>query len=375
MKPENHVVEDMNYCIDALAVSLGIPLVGERPGISITDSATIYDSRRNAIHLAESDIGNGDIYFEEACRFLRRDAVPEPMDDLDIRIDEFFGRIASEIGRNVADNKHSRLFHGLQPRHFSDMETFEKHASGYMDIFADSYRNLVEKTARISNSSEIMGIHIYFVTTMMDALRKYDAERDIDKLVETTGKVFRELPEKEKKLEGLKTFGELNEKHEKFHKIIESLIVDIRGIKGIRDKDRDSGDYFINESRAEAEQSYIATAFENIRKISEIIEECRTALVSTERHYKTLGLGLNPANWNFSEHFIGYVAAELYMKENPEFRDWLPELFRMRSSEIAEKFFKNKALEPYLDKLNTLIDEKITPVIKGDKNGAGPRDY
>jgi len=344
MKLEQRVVDDVTYCIDTLASHLGVE-VKERPKIVASDIETSYHRpETNEIGIHASHKGDGITYFEEAAHYLRDQMYSEKEDGASTAMDEFFGRLGESIGRKIVDKEHARLFKGKKERKSSDPKLIAKKTKKLIEIantFEAVSKKLDEITVRYDKIYVPCSKHL---NRIVRAYESYNKTNNLEKLNERFCSIGTDLRADIARVQESKRFSS--------ERVKTTIEIYIANLKLFRD----------NMGRIkEYNQQHPGNQGIELGKMNRELKHCldRAREILKEQKIRNKKYGeFDSARMEIelpllietnSEiiHSLGYIAAEEYVKQNPNFLREAPELFRQSDEEIMERFITDEVMEKY----------------------------
>jgi hypothetical protein len=276
---------------------------------------------------------------------------------LDERVHEFFGRLGESMGMLlVQGTPYGRLFEGVKERNFMDMGFIEKEFSFLADTIAEDDRITREM---VVNSGKLKASNQNLVTDLRSIKNSYlthlDETRFFDETKERIGTYLDEY--------GRIIEGKIEDRIRKEDDVVKTQInkyFDNLGnfLKIIRVYNKEEG---WKKERASRDGGMMLRVLDTLlRQMQEYIDDWGTNVAPSKADYghitrlqanKKLAVG-------FAEHAIGYIAAELYMKENHDFMEKAPELFRQPDSFVFGNMMASEKLRPYQDKIWSIMEEK-----------------
>ena len=342
------VEDDVQYCISALEKAIGVeverPLV--LPAKENRDNAA-YDRKGNIIYIGSDDIGDGNAYFEEAAHCIRERLVQS--DDINNRVDEFFGRLGESMGRELVKGiPYERLFENCKPRNFSDLESHGKRVDAELDQ-ADKIREIIEQKNRaMVNSYELYKLVSDDCKRVLAAKRAYDKDNDTSKFRQTLQKSVEEFLEKSEGIGArrrfyqsvLDSFSDYMDAEQEFYQNV-NLMVQTK-ILAENSKDEEEKEDMESEANHLYRMAniYLESLVHTVNSIGHDLERNEFLMESNE-------LVMNINGRIQGEHFIGYICAELYAQQNPNFMEEVKELFRKPKQAILRDYIREELFEPY----------------------------
>lgn len=346
MTLDQKVIDDVNYCIDALAGFIGVEVV-ERPEIVESERETSYcdTAGKGRIGIDVDDAGKGFAYFEEAAHLLRARAAGRPGE----AVDEFLGRIAEEVGRNIVDEEHSHLF-SHPPRNYSDDAFFDSQIGELLrkTIEGTIQSRNVADSAR--NTNRIFKSCFEYVKGLSAAFKNYNQHGDLDVLLQESEshkqahltELIPLLPKNV--IDGAQEF------YKKFAMLAvgyhENLSAFARNRQNAEIVDKDDGqDEF--EQRASSALGDADSAMQGMYDELEETREISLLAVDILQSYKANSQSVHETVIN---HFLGYTIAEDYLK-SADFMQEAAALFRMPEEQIRQKYFTEDKVNAFLGKV------------------------
>jgi len=339
---ESEVKKRMNFCLRKFRKYLGTSIFLRPVAIKVADiENSMYDFTNNIISISESHAENGIHYFEEASHFFRNMLRPDNSEKHD-EIDEFFGRMGESLGRYFVQNtRYAYLFDEQPERDWTDRGYQDSDIEMFLDsvdrmqIMDDDVFEIMNNTTKVGTAA------IGYLKRSIDILRKYVNDEPI------------ELIREEVKANIQANLNILNQAIQ--NKM--PLPCDVqRHVQAYLMTANRFNNRFLKEQKSRKNTT---------SKISSGDIEDMNLLLKAIRYdiklFRVEKIGLPNAKalskvTDVIIHHKGYIAAEIYMKENPDYKNAMPKIFRMPNDEVKKLCFNQQSLQPHYDKISPLIE-------------------
>ncbi len=320
MNLEEKVKSEINCCINILSDFLEVK-IKEKPRLSFAKrDLSGYNPKYKVISISEKDAGSGISYFEEISHFFRDYIFPQ--NEKNIKIDEFFGRLGESIGRNLVENtKFAYFFENEKPRNYSNKDFFKEECDLWLNFWSSNIENGEIKRNMFNNSKVKMGLITKFVYDVGNCLTNKDLDfKEIVKIVENYEKCSKGV--------GFELeFNDLVGKGKNFNELKDDLISCLERYK------MNKNNYKKIINTYEKLKTFSNKNGENLRRMKKHIK--RSRLVSKNRLE------------DLYCHLIGYTVAEQFIKNDTEFMEKAPIVFRQNNETIYNYYFLSDFMKPY----------------------------
>lgn len=355
-------INDVNYCIDELAQFLGEKIeAGEKPGIVPADEkgTSSYNYKKNRIAIHSDNISDGSAYFEEAAHFLRHRIGPEQGENANKCVQEFFGRLAEEIGRVIVDDSHRRLFEGRAPRHYSDMSFFEQKVRDLADDIADTNNSTDTIQEQLNNAAGLFELTQDYYNSMLRTTIEYCDDMNFWKMAHALAKMRTDYDKKVAEIGKSETPSPFLDHFQEFlfeRGMLYERIQNMQAQVMATEKTENEGDAY----------QYRRNASEHFKKVVESLKMIRgfklplmkNAIDLHARAASMCSMTMAAGGIDANMHHFGYAAAELYVMNNPDWLEKAPELFRQTDEFMLDSFIFTEEIKPYVEKHRQIMAEK-----------------
>ncbi len=339
------VIFELNYCINTFENYLGVE-IKNKPQLETSNSRTsAYNLSKNTLLIDSSNFGEGVAYFEEISHLFRENIMPSDGKELDNRVQEFFGRLGEEIGKELTKGtEFEYLFQNYKPREFSNPQFFESEYGKYIknqavyDLYANFFEDVVNNMQKyhsvlstLTNQSSILlnelkqtGNFNNLLKLIKDSLEKYTSLPNTD-FVEKYN-LLANNSSKRRPISNFNTSIELfKDNHIYFLKNLNSLRLQ---------KQNKTSD--LTETDLDNAKTYLKSMYVSLDMIQNMgILPVKFSISSNE-------INKIQDTSHFSAHFLGYIAAEKYLKDDPNFLVMVPSLFKLPNEAIEKRFMKKE---------------------------------
>jgi len=336
------VKEEVNFCIDIFADYLSLN-PEKRPRIELFDKmGSSHVPQLNLIRINVNDIGKGHIYFEEVGHFLRDAIFPVTKFTIDRLCDEFLGRLSEDIGKELLKNtKYEYLYEQYEPRDWSNLDEFMKAVPTFAAAtIANLKRDQIEDEFILNTIKYAQNTMIPYVGDLERTFKKYDEDHDKIMMTKEVGDAFKIFLSNCKKNKVIIKKGVMSgflDLHKTFINTIQQINKNVSYLLEAKNVYKNSQ----NDNEKTEAKHYVTEFYELIKNNYNILEETALKIFNIAESNKRINIMKSaPAKFiisNIYSHFLGYVAAELYIKENPDFMKKVPKLFRKPKEYIKEE--------------------------------------
>ncbi len=324
---EAETVEQLNsrvrLLLDNLPARLGIQInPGWEPSVVFTDEASHYEATSNSIGINRKHFNNGGILGEEVAHFLRSQIKERPLSrevsDLEDSADEFWGRLGDALARDV-----------FRQNGYEDLAAAPERDS--ISVFAleefnqevDTLNHSLDKfTAIMENSVRDIKILDQGIKIIYNKLES----TDLGGAYENAPRLLRE------------SLDQLSALYQKYASLddsvgwslgqIMSVIND--GVSDLKTFEEEKNSDHSGKDLIDAMLRRLDLLVYNIAKLPEPVE-------------KTFTIFLNGL-----VHIQGYVAAEKFMSENPDWRSQAPVLMKQSDHDLYFNYVRSSQIEKWL---------------------------
>ena len=334
---DNKVSEEVNQCIDILADFLKVE-IKEKPKILFGKrNISGYNYDENIINISNKDISSGIAYFEEATHFLRDTIVPPKKPDK--KVCEFFGRLGESISMLLVKNTDFEyLFKNTKPRNYSDFKFFEKEYTSWIDTLISVIEHNKRKKRMFFNSRKKANLIINCVEQVGKIINIYK-ERNNSEFVDRINREIINYETKSKKVGFEFTFNDLVGKGKEF--------IDLK-----------------NKLKFYLENKDYRKTLLTFKKMNDFSDKCPRILNKIEKEIKKLDMGGRNIAKDLYDHLFGYVVAEQYIKNDSNFIENVPTIFRQSDKEVFNNYFLKDYLAPYYKIAISVILKKFLEIKK-----------
>jgi hypothetical protein len=353
------IQHDVKALAELMAANLGIDISdAEIPTVRLArpnEEDSSYNPESNTISIKPDAVNNGAIYGEEIMHWLRRLAVPD-QGELSLAelgsVDEFFGRLGESVARDVTRNtQYEYLFEDYSPRKLSDPEVLKRTQRAIKrssDLISVASSRMESKLSRSMLLMEEM-------SRIADALSNANEERREEKI---SIDEFLEVVEMNQK-SLVDTYNQNKDNNIRevvilFNKQVLNLY-EIKKSLELIEEVRQSGEP-VERELEEFELETMQRFDSIIHSLYETIELAQPQLLFGAMTPQMADLSLSNHEW----HMRGYVAAEIFMQDNPGWADQLPDLINSPSPSVLENNVDAEKVNNWL-KDNGVLEDEETP--------------
>jgi len=327
------IKEEVNYCIDVFANHIDLD-IEKRPKIEISEKMnSSHVPHLNLIRISINDVDKGYIYFEEVGHFLRDTIFPVTKFKANQLCDEFLGRLSEGIGKELLKNtKYRYLYEQYQPRNWSNLDEFMKAVPTFAAAtVADIKRDQIKDGIILNSVAYTEKTMTPYVGELERIFTKYDEDHDEIMMAKEVNDAFDMYISNHKENEEIIKKGIMPgflDLHSLFIQLVEQMNKNVGYLleakKAYKDPQND-------KEKVEAEQSVVEfheVIKKNYGSLEKVVLKTIDIAESNKKINDMKGAPAKLAIANVYSHLLGYVAAELYIEENPDFMEKAPELFR-----------------------------------------------
>jgi len=331
---EQTVKDDLLACIDIFGKFLNVRKY-EMPDIVVVmnEETSNYNNIKNRISIVNDHIGVGYAYFEEIAHFYRNMLNPKKSKYPDIEIEEFFGRLGESVGRNLLKNtQYEELFKNHDEREWSNLDIFKENAEYFNKRIREELKSLeLAKTVVSNDKMRLRILELLSIRTEIND-EEYDLTRNINNYIK-------------KQIKTLSDFNNANKNISNYtRKEIGSVYTEC--IKEIKDMIRLIIPEEVSDDAVLQMRSLNYDLKKNIETIKSVLQ---SPIISYDDK-----ISISRDHLGKFLHYKGYVAAEIFVKNNPDYMKTAPKLFRMKNKKIIKKIFNKIDYKPYEQQLSVL---------------------
>lgn len=294
-----------------------MPSIMPVESVDINAETSFYRPKDNAVYFHWEHEGNGGMYAEELAHCIRYNTVDTESEaalqseDLS-GVDEFFGRLGEILGYRIAEGTDlERIFKKEDMQEWSQPEAFKELTRSIADGIENIEIGRKNEEEAKKNAESLFKRMQEGLGVLKSLLIDYNSQSGLNSEAKMVfpGEIRRMVGD----IYSLKNpvdFETLSEIVRNLNKLLVQVMLP-----------NESANKQNIESKSV--ENLVASIDESLAKYSSNLIYSSPSLEKSRRHVS-----------GYLNHLYGYVAAELFVKQNPDWESQLPELFRTPSKEI-----------------------------------------